>query len=84
MIELRMEGKKRLGDKGKGDSDPEIPLSLKELEKDFRNTIRKQEEYIQKCKRLEGTVSLLQGFVETILKDEGFKGLIIREGIRLP
>ena len=86
LIEARMGGKKRLkgGDKKKEDSEPGTALSLNELKKDFRTTIRKQEEYIQKCKRLENTVSLLQGFIETILKDEPFKQLIIAEGITIP
>jgi len=85
LIETRMAGKKRLrGDKKKGDSDPEIPFSLNQLKKNFRVTIKKQEEYIQKCKRLENTVSLLQGFIENLLKDETFKELIIKEGITIP
>jgi ParB family chromosome partitioning protein len=86
LIEARMGGKKRLGyrDKKERDLEPEIPLSVNELKKDFRNTIRKQEEYIQKCKRLENTVSLLQGFIETILRDETFRHLITNEGITVP
>ncbi len=86
LVEARMGGKKRLSgkDKKKGDSEPEIPLSLNELKKDFRTTIRKQEEYIQKCKQLENTVSLLQGFIETLLNAETFNQLIINEGITTP
>ena len=85
LIEARMAGKKKLKrkDKKKGDSKTEIAVSLNELKKDFRTTIKKQEEYIQKCKRLENTVSLLQGFIEALLKDKSFKKLIISEGITI-
>ncbi len=71
-------------EKKKEDGEPEISLSLHELKKSFNTTIRKQEEYIQKCKRLENTVCLLQGFIETIAKDEYFKQLITAEGITIP
>lgn len=86
LIEARMAGKKKLKrkDKKKEDSKIEITVSLNELKKDFRTTIKKQEEYIQKCKRLENTVSLLQGFIEALLKDSSFKDLIITEGITIP
>jgi len=85
LIEARMAGKKRLKrkDKKKGNSKAEIAQSLNELKKDFRITIKKQEEYIHKCKRLENTVSLLQGFIEALLKDKSFKKLIISEGITI-
>lgn len=86
LIEARMAGKKKLDrkDKKKGGPKGEISLSLNELKKDFRTTIKKQEEYIQKCKRLENTVSLLQGFIEALLKDRSFKELITSEGITIP
>lgn len=43
-----------------------------------------QEEYIQRCKRLEHTVALLEGYIEILLADEGFKALLPREQIRVP
>jgi len=88
LIEARMAGNKKLKRKDRkkeaSRTDAEITLSLSELKKDFRTTIKKQEEYIQKCKRLENTVSLLQGFIEALLKDTSFKELIISEGITIP
>jgi len=86
LVEARLSGKKKLGRKDNKKEGPkeEVALSLTELKKDFRTTIKKQEEYLQKCKRLENTVSLLQGFIEALLKDTSFKELIISEGITIP
>jgi ParB family chromosome partitioning protein len=85
LIEIRMAGKKKYsGDKDRGISAPGTHLSLNQLKKDFRNTIKKQEGYLIKCKRLESTVSLLQGFIETLLKDDRFMELVVGEGIKIP
>lgn len=85
LIEARFAGDKRItSKKRKGTSNPEIPESLNQLKKGFKNRIKKQEEYIKKCKGLENTVSLLQGFLETLNKDEFFRQLILREGIGIP
>jgi len=85
LIESRMAGKKKYsGDKNREISAPETHLSVNQLKKDFRNTIRKQEEYLKKCKRLESSVSLLHGFIETLLKDDRFTELVMGEGIKTP
>ena len=83
LVEARFTGHKKYNSKiRKNGSAPEIPASLTQLKKGFQNTIKKQEEYIKKCRRLENTVSLLRGFIETLLKDDVFQELIEREGVR--
>jgi ParB family chromosome partitioning protein len=84
LIEIRMADKKKYSDKNRGISAPKTLLSLNQLKKDFRNTIREQEEYLIKSKRLEGTVSLLRGFIETLLKDDRFMEFVMGEGIKTP
>ena len=86
LIETRMAGKKKMNaDKRfRKKLNADSSLSINQLKKDFRNTIKKQEEYLRKCKRLESTVSLLQGFVEILLKDDRFMELTKGEGIKLP
>ncbi len=84
LIETRMTGKKKYRNKKRGTLSPGTNLSLNQLKKDFRLMIRKQEEYLIKSKQLEGTVSLLNGFIETLLKDEHFMEFVRGEGIKIP
>jgi len=85
LIESRFSGKKGYSSgrtKNHTSSKPlKVPESLNQLKKGFKSTIRKQEEYIKKCKRLENTVSLLQGFIDTLFEDRAFRQLIDEEGI---
>ena len=59
LIETRMSGKKKIRkNTKKGKSSFKVSLSVNQLKKSFRQTIKKQEKYIEKCQRLESTVSL--------------------------
>ena len=85
LIETRMSGKKKFSkNTKKEDSTSKASLSVNQLKKNFRRTIKRQEKYIEKCQRLESMVSLLQGFIETLLNNEHFRNLIIKEGIKIP